>query len=128
MFRSSSTADAASAVPLKVGVSSFVTLSVLDAPVSEPAATLKTCSPGRIGPAAAQATQIRNRVERNLTGKVQFVDNLGDSLNGAAGDALYAETLPPKDYFATRPYGPSGQLTLANLEAVVTGAAAHGGG
>ncbi|MDX6547677.1 MAG: putative transport system permease protein [Gaiellales bacterium] len=43
--------------------------------------------------AAAQATQIRNRVERNLTGRVQFVDNLGDSLNGAAGDALYAETL-----------------------------------
>jgi peptidoglycan/xylan/chitin deacetylase (PgdA/CDA1 family) len=41
--------------------------------------------------------------------------------------ALYAETRPPKDYFATRPYGPS-QVTLANLEAVVTGAAAHGGG
>ena len=42
--------------------------------------------------------------------------------------ALYAETRPPKDYFATRPYGPSGQVTLANLEAVVTGANAHGGG
>ena len=42
--------------------------------------------------------------------------------------ALYAETRPPKDYFATRPYGPSGQVTLANLEAAVTGAAAHGGG
>jgi putative ABC transport system permease protein len=48
---------------------------------------------GSPGHAAAQATQIRNRVERNLTGRVQFVDNLGDSLNGAAGDALYAETL-----------------------------------
>ncbi len=43
--------------------------------------------------ALAQATQIRNRVERNLTGRVQFVDNLGDGLNAAAGDALYAETL-----------------------------------
>src|SRR5438874_12916044 len=42
--------------------------------------------------------------------------------------ALYAETLPPKDWFATRPYGPTGQVTLANLEAMVSGAAAHGGG
>ena len=42
--------------------------------------------------------------------------------------ALYAETRPPKDYYATRPYGPSGQVTLANLEAVVNGAAAHNGG
>ena len=42
--------------------------------------------------------------------------------------ALYAETRPPKDFYATRPYGPSGQLTLANLEAVVNGAAAHNGG
>ena len=42
--------------------------------------------------------------------------------------ALYAETRPPKDYYATRPYGPSGQVTLANLEAVVNGAAAHSGG
>jgi putative ABC transport system permease protein len=39
------------------------------------------------------ATQIRNRVERSLPGRVVFVDNLGDSLNTAAGDSLYAETL-----------------------------------
>src|SRR5437868_8147438 len=43
--------------------------------------------------ALQQATQLRNRVERQLPGKVVFVDNLGDSLNGAAGDALYAQTL-----------------------------------
>jgi putative ABC transport system permease protein len=43
--------------------------------------------------ALAQATQIRNRVERSLPGQVIFVDNLADSLNTAAGDALYAETL-----------------------------------
>jgi putative ABC transport system permease protein len=43
--------------------------------------------------ALRQATQIRNRVERLLPGQVVFVDNLADSLNGAAGDALYAETL-----------------------------------
>jgi putative ABC transport system permease protein len=39
------------------------------------------------------ATQTRNRIERTLPGRVQFVDNLSDSLNTAAGDALYAETL-----------------------------------
>ena len=46
-------------------------------------------------PAAAQrrATEIRNRVERSFPGRIQFVDNLGDSLSTAAGDALYAETL-----------------------------------
>jgi putative ABC transport system permease protein len=43
--------------------------------------------------ALAQATGIRNRVERSLPGQVVFVDNLADQLNTAAGDALYAETL-----------------------------------
>jgi putative ABC transport system permease protein len=43
--------------------------------------------------ALQQATQLRNRVERSLPGKVVFVDNLSDSLGGAAGDALYAQTL-----------------------------------
>ena len=47
-------------------------------------------SPAR---ALQQATQLRNRVERSLPGQIVFVDNLGDSLNGAAGDALYAQTL-----------------------------------
>jgi putative ABC transport system permease protein len=43
--------------------------------------------------ATTQATQIKNRVERTLLGRVQFVDNLGDMLTNASGDALYAETL-----------------------------------
>ena len=43
--------------------------------------------------ALQQATQVRNRVERALPGQIVFVDNLTDSLNSAAGDALYAETL-----------------------------------
>jgi putative ABC transport system permease protein len=43
--------------------------------------------------ALREATRTRNRVERVLTGRVQFVDNLGESLTTAAGDALYAETL-----------------------------------
>ena len=40
---------------------------------------------------------------------------------------VYAETLPPRDFFATRAYAP-GQVTLANVESLVTGAASHGGG
>ena len=48
---------------------------------SSPSAALKT------------ADQIRNRVERSLPGQVRFVDNLSDALNGATGDALYAQTL-----------------------------------
>jgi putative ABC transport system permease protein len=43
--------------------------------------------------ALKRADRTRNRVERSLPGQVQFVDNLSDSLNTAAGDALYAETL-----------------------------------
>jgi putative ABC transport system permease protein len=43
--------------------------------------------------ALKRADHTRNRVERALPGQVQFVDNLSDSLNTAAGDALYAETL-----------------------------------
>lgn len=39
------------------------------------------------------AGEIAHRVERTLPGQVQFVDNLSDKLNTAAGDALYAETL-----------------------------------
>jgi putative ABC transport system permease protein len=39
------------------------------------------------------ANRIRNRTERQLTGRVQFVDNLADGLATAAGDALYAEAL-----------------------------------
>jgi peptidoglycan/xylan/chitin deacetylase (PgdA/CDA1 family) len=40
----------------------------------------------------------------------------------------YAETLPPKNWLALRAYAPSGQVTLANLESLVSGAASHGGG
>ncbi len=39
------------------------------------------------------ATRTKNRLERSVPGQVQFVDNLSDKLNTAAGDALYAETL-----------------------------------
>ncbi|MBV8998548.1 MAG: ABC transporter permease [Solirubrobacterales bacterium] len=45
------------------------------------------------GQAFTRAGQIAHRVEAALPGQVQFVDNLADRLNTAAGDALYAETL-----------------------------------
>jgi putative ABC transport system permease protein len=53
-------------------------------------APLSTGSPSS---ALKRADRTRNRVERSLPGQVQFVDNLSDELNTAAGDALYAETL-----------------------------------
>jgi putative ABC transport system permease protein len=43
--------------------------------------------------ALTKATQTVNRLQSALPGRIQFVDNLSDSLNTAAGDALYAETL-----------------------------------
>ncbi|HEY0631760.1 MAG TPA: ABC transporter permease [Thermoleophilaceae bacterium] len=43
--------------------------------------------------AFARSTQAKNRLERSLPGQVQFVDNLSDELDTAAGDALYAQTL-----------------------------------
>ena len=43
--------------------------------------------------ALTASTRIRNRVERTLTGRVQYVDNLADALTTAAGDSLYAEAL-----------------------------------
>lgn len=42
--------------------------------------------------------------------------------------ATYAETLPPKNWMALRAYVPSGQVTLSNLQSLVSGAASHGGG
>jgi putative ABC transport system permease protein len=45
------------------------------------------------GEAYRRAGQVVHRIERSLPDQVQFVDNLSDQLNTAAGDALYAETL-----------------------------------
>ncbi len=43
--------------------------------------------------ALARAGQIRNSLQSTFTGRIQFVDNLSESLETAAGDALYAEAL-----------------------------------
>ena len=66
--------------------------------------------------ALKRATQIRNRVERSFPGRIQFVDNLGDSLNMAVGDALYAETL----YIMLAVPGALVALALAYLAALGT--------
>jgi putative ABC transport system permease protein len=62
------------------------------------------------------ADQIRNAVQRSLPGQVVFVDNLSDSLNSAAGDALYAETL----YIMLAVPGALVALALAYLAALGT--------
>src|SRR5213078_2063531 len=41
---------------------------------------------------------------------------------------VYAETLPPRTWLALRAYAPTGQISLSNLESLVSGAASHGGG
>jgi putative ABC transport system permease protein len=66
--------------------------------------------------ALLRAGQIRNAVERSLPGQVVFVDNLADSLNSAAGDALYAETL----YIMLAVPGALVALALAYLAALGT--------
>jgi putative ABC transport system permease protein len=50
-------------------------------------------SQGSPSSALSRATQTRNRIERGLPSRVQFVDNLSESLNTSAEDALYAQTL-----------------------------------
>jgi hypothetical protein len=42
----------------------------------------------------------------------------------APAGPTYAETLPPKNWLALRAYAPTGQVSLASLQALVTGAAA----
>jgi putative ABC transport system permease protein len=71
---------------------------------------------GSPGQAFTRAGQIVHRVERTLPGQVQFVDNLSDQLNTAAGDALYAETL----YIMLAVPGALAALGLAYLAALGT--------
>jgi len=50
-------------------------------------------SAGSPSAALKLADQTRNRVESAVAGRVQFVDNLSDSLTTAAEDSLYAQAL-----------------------------------
>ena len=55
--------------------------------------SIRTALSGTPSHALTRAGQIRNSIERTFTGKIQFVDNLSEALETAAGDALYADAL-----------------------------------
>ncbi len=73
-------------------------------------------------PGGAFNTTIEAEVQSCGYGNARTAGSL--SPNGS----LYAETIPPKTWLALRAYAPTGQISLSNLEALVTGAASHGGG
>ncbi len=50
-------------------------------------------SAGSPADALRRADRLRNRVQSELAGRVQFVDNLSDALTTAAEDSLYAQAL-----------------------------------
>jgi putative ABC transport system permease protein len=53
----------------------------------------RTSLGGTPSEAFKRAGQVRNSLERSFPGRIQFVDNLSEGLETAAGDALYAEAL-----------------------------------
>jgi hypothetical protein len=73
-------------------------------------------------PAGAFNTTIETEVQSCGYGNARTAGSLSPA------GPTYAETLPPKNWLALRAYAPGGQVTLANLESLVSGAASHGGG
>jgi peptidoglycan/xylan/chitin deacetylase (PgdA/CDA1 family) len=73
-------------------------------------------------PGGAFNTTIESEVQNCGYGNARTAGSLSPS------GPTYAETLPPKTWLALRAYAPTGQISLANLESVVSGAASHGGG
>jgi peptidoglycan/xylan/chitin deacetylase (PgdA/CDA1 family) len=60
-----------------------------------------------------------------------IVRNCGYGNARGAGSSIPSgalEKVPPADYFAIKSYAPSGQITLANLQTLVTNTSASGGG
>src|SRR5260370_25626868 len=74
------------------------------------------------GGAGASNTTIQGEVQGCGYGNARSAGSLSPA------GPTYAETLPPKSWLALRAYAPGGQVTLTNLESLVTGAASHGGG
>jgi peptidoglycan/xylan/chitin deacetylase (PgdA/CDA1 family) len=74
------------------------------------------------GGAGASNTTIQSEVQGCGYGNARSAGSL------APAGPTYAETLPPKSWLSLRAYAPSGQVTLANLESLVSGAVSHGGG
>lgn len=73
-------------------------------------------------PAGASNSAVQAAVQSCGYGNARTAGSLSPS------GATYAETLPPRNWLGLRAYAPSGQVTLSNLESLVSGAAAHGGG
>jgi peptidoglycan/xylan/chitin deacetylase (PgdA/CDA1 family) len=73
-------------------------------------------------PGGAFNTTIESEVQNCGYGNARTAGSLSPT------GSVYAETLPPKNWLALRAYAPTGQVTLANLESLVSGAASHGGG
>jgi hypothetical protein len=73
-------------------------------------------------PAGAFNTTLESEVQTCGYGNARTAGSLSPA------GPTYAETLPPKNWLALRAYAPSGQVTLAHLKSLVTGAASYGGG
>jgi peptidoglycan/xylan/chitin deacetylase (PgdA/CDA1 family) len=73
-------------------------------------------------PGGAFNTTIQSEVQSCGYGNARTAGSLSPT------GSTYAETLPPKNWLGLRAYAPSGQVTLASLESLVSGAASHGGG
>ena len=73
-------------------------------------------------PGGAFTTTIESEVQNCGYGNARTAGSLSPT------GATYAETLPPRIWLALRAYAPGGQVTLSNLESLVSGAASHGGG
>ncbi len=83
---------------------------------------LKAFSFAYPGGAGASNTTIQSEVQNCGYGNARSAGSLSPA------GPTYAETLPPKAWLSLRAYAPGGQVTLANLESLVSGAASHGGG
>jgi peptidoglycan/xylan/chitin deacetylase (PgdA/CDA1 family) len=73
-------------------------------------------------PGGAYNTTLEGEVQNCGYGNARTAGSLSPA------GSTYAETLPPKNWLALRAYAPTGQVTLSNLESLVSGAASHGGG
>jgi peptidoglycan/xylan/chitin deacetylase (PgdA/CDA1 family) len=73
-------------------------------------------------PGGAFNTTIESEVQNCGYGNARTAGSLSPA------GPLYAETLPPKIWLALRAYAPTGQISLSNLESLVSGATAHAGG
>ncbi len=73
-------------------------------------------------PSGASNSTIQTEVQNCGYGNARTAGSLSPA------GSTYAETLPPRSWLALRAYAPSGQVTLANMESLVSGAASHGGG